>query len=264
MGVVGLAVVTEVARELEQLLVTADEHAAFAGGDRLRGVERIDASVAPRARPLPVPSRAVGVGAIFDQKNSFGLAERGDPFNVEGDVATDVNQHHGLWLVLGDLRLEVIERHAEVLAVAVDEDDLGAGADRRVWRRHEGVRRAEHGLAADVGELQRRERRSGPARKGDRSDRMKIAPGLLEGRRKVALRPALRVNYAIPKLVQAGTVALIETDRKLAVVGHLDLLIYISGFVACRIASSRPSVRRCPIAWYPGFVTISRNFARLG
>ena len=129
----------------------------------------------------------MGVRAVFDQEDPFCFTERRDPLYVEGDVAADVNQHHGLWLVLGDLRLKVIERHAEVLAVAVDEDDVGAGADRRVWRRHEGVRWAEHRLAADAGKLERRERRPGPARKGDRTDRMKIAPSLLKGRCKVAL-----------------------------------------------------------------------------
>ena len=57
----------------------------------------------------------------------------------------------GLWR--SRLGLEVRERHAEVLAVAVDELHLGAGADRRERRGHERVRRAQHRLALHLGEV---------------------------------------------------------------------------------------------------------------
>ncbi len=50
-------------------------------------------------------------------------------------------------LCRGGFLLKVRERHAEVLAVAVDELHLGAGADRGQRRGHERVRGAQHGVA---------------------------------------------------------------------------------------------------------------------
>ncbi len=64
------------------------------------------------------------VRAVLDQEDPVLLAVGGDPLHVEGDVAPDVDQKRGLWLVLLGLRLEVGERHAQVLAVAVHELDL--------------------------------------------------------------------------------------------------------------------------------------------
>ena len=63
-----------------------------------------------------------------------------------------------------DLPLEVVERHAQVVAVAVDELDAAAGRLHRERRRHERVRRAEHGAPAHLEVLERRERGAGPAR----------------------------------------------------------------------------------------------------
>ncbi len=69
------------------------------------------------------------------------------------------------------LALEVVERHAEVVAVAVDELHLRARRLQRERRRHERVRRAEHRLAAQLEELERGERRAGPARRRERRQR---------------------------------------------------------------------------------------------
>ena len=82
----------------------------------------------------------------------------GDLLRLERDVAADVDEERRLGLVLLGLLLEVGERHAEVVAVAVDELHLGAGADRGERRRHERVGRAEHGLALHPGEVQRGQR----------------------------------------------------------------------------------------------------------
>ena len=108
------------------------------------------------------------VGAVLDQDDPLGAAELDDPVDVERDVAADVDDHHRGRLVLVHLPLEVVERHAEVVAVAVDELDLRAGRDDRERRGHERVRRAEDGLAAQLEELERSERRAGPARRRDR------------------------------------------------------------------------------------------------
>ena len=129
--VLELAVVAELARELDQLGVGGDEHAALARGDRLGRVERVDAGVAVAAGPAAAPLGAVGVGAVLEQEDPVVAAVGGDPLGVEGDVAADVDEDRGLGPVPLGLGLEVGERHAEVLAVAVDELDLGAGADRR-------------------------------------------------------------------------------------------------------------------------------------
>ena len=158
--VVGLAVVAERRGELEQRpSMAGDEHAALAGRDGLGRVERVDAGVAEGARARAVPVGAVGVGAVLEQEDAVLAAEGGDPLGVEGDVAADVDEDGRARLVLVRLALEVLERHAEVVAVAVDELDLAPAFDRRQRRRHEGVGGAQHGLAAHAGELQRRQRR---------------------------------------------------------------------------------------------------------
>ena len=58
-----------------------------------------------------------------------------------------MDEDRGARLVLLGLALEVLEGHAEVVPAAVDELHVRARADRGERRRHEGVRRAEDGLA---------------------------------------------------------------------------------------------------------------------
>src|SRR5436309_42158 len=64
---VGLAVLAERARELDQLRVLRHEHSSLARRDRLRGSERPDARLAPRPGAAAVPRTAVRVGAVLDQ-----------------------------------------------------------------------------------------------------------------------------------------------------------------------------------------------------
>ena len=61
------------------------------------------------------------VRAVLDQDDPFALAELGDALDVERDVPADVDEEDGTWPLGGHLALEVVERHAQVLAVAVDE-----------------------------------------------------------------------------------------------------------------------------------------------
>ena len=120
------------------------------------------------------------VGAVLDQDDPLGVAQLDDPVDVERDVAADVDEEDGGRLVLVHLPLEIVERHAEVIAVAVDELDLRADLDARERRRHERVRGAEDGLAAQLEELERSERRSGPGRRRHRGQPVPGRPGLLE------------------------------------------------------------------------------------
>src|ERR1700712_4094737 len=117
-------------------------------------------------------------------------------------MAADVNEDRGPRLVLLGLALEVLEGHAEIVFAAVDELDLGAGPDRGQRGRHEGVRRAEHGLALDAGELERRQRAARPAREAERGKLVPLRPGLLEGFELLALRPLLGIEDLGPKLEQ--------------------------------------------------------------
>src|SRR5262249_27459818 len=105
-------------------------------------------------------------------------------------------------------------RQAEVVAVAVDELDLPAGRLDRARRRHERVRRAEHGLALDLEVLEGRERRAGPARRRDPGQAVPGAPGELERLRQGAARPLRPVEGAVPELMEPLAVALVEADGK--------------------------------------------------
>src|ERR1700761_3040784 len=96
-------------------------------------------------------------------------------------MAADVDEDRRPRLELLGLALEVLEGHAEVVFAAVDELDLGAGADRGERRRHEGVRRAEDSPAFDARELERRQRAARPAREADARQLVPLRPAVLEG-----------------------------------------------------------------------------------
>ena len=70
--------------------------------------------------------------AILQQQDPLTAAVLGDPLHVERDVASDVHEEDGFRPVRARLALEVLERHAEIVAVAVHELDLRTcGHDRR-------------------------------------------------------------------------------------------------------------------------------------
>ena len=210
--VLELAVVAVRAGELDQVRVGRDEHPALAGRDRLRRVERVDAGVAIGAGTQAVPPSAVGVGAVLEQEDVVGRAVLGDPLAVECDVAADVDEDRGAGLQPVGRALEVVEGHAEVLAIAVDELDLGPRPEGRQRCRHEGVRRAENGLAADAGELERRQRPSCPAREPEALQPVPLSPASLEGVELLALRPLLGVEHLGPEIEETATIAVVEPD----------------------------------------------------
>ncbi len=161
--VLRLAVVAVLAGELEQRGLARHQHTALAGGDRLRGVQGVDARVAVAARPGAVPMRAVGVGAVLDQEDAVLAAVGRDALAVEGDVTADVDEPGGGRPVALGLLLEVLEGHAEVLAIAVDELHPRARVQRGERRGGERVGRAQHGAAPDLRELERRQRATRPS-----------------------------------------------------------------------------------------------------
>ena len=79
------------------------------------------------------------VRAVLEQEDPVLRAVGRDLLGLERDMAADVDQDRRLGLVLLGLALEVGERHAEVVAVAVDELHVGARADRGQRRCHERV-----------------------------------------------------------------------------------------------------------------------------
>ena len=102
--VLELAVVAELAGELDQLGVGGDQDPALPGGDRLGRVERVDAGVAEAAGPAPVPARRRGHGRSPRAGRSRCAAVLGDALGVEGDVAADVDEDRRLWPCRSALR----------------------------------------------------------------------------------------------------------------------------------------------------------------
>ena len=181
------------------------------------------------------------MGAVLEQEDPVRAAVGGDPLGVEGDVAADVDEDRRLRLVPLGLALEVLEGHAEVRAVAVDELDLGAGGDRRERRRHEGVGRAEHGLAAHPGELERGQRAAGPAREAEARQPVPLCPALLERLQLAALGPLLGVEHLGPELEEPAAVAMVEPDRELAA---SDRVVSADPKSAARLAAGRRHATR--------------------
>ena len=98
------------------------------------------------------------------------------------------------------------------------------GPDRRQRSGHEGVRRAEHRLALDAGEVERGERAPGPARGGYRRGIVPGLPGGLEAGDHVGLGPAVGIEHLIDEGVQTASIALIEADGEAREVGRALLV----------------------------------------
>ena len=251
--VVGLAVVAELAGELDQLGVRGDEHPALAGRDRLGRVERVDARVAEAARLATVPARRRGRGRSPRAGRSRSRGSRRRSVGVEGEVAADVDEDRRPRLQSLGLGLEVLEGHAEVVAIAVDELDLGAGLDRGQRRRHEGVGGAEHGLAPHAGELERRQGAARPTAQSETGQAVPLRPAL--ARRRRASAPSdhcSESSTSFPQLEEARTVAVVEPDRELGrvrpgcLVQALRWLLRwcVAGKVACRRERDQVDARR--------------------
>ena len=178
----------------------------------------------PASPQLPgssaVPLRAVGMGAVLEEDDPFAPAELRDLVGLEGQMAADVDEEDRARLVLAHLPLEIFERHAEVVAVAVDEFHVRPRVDRRKRRRHEGIRRTEDRLASDARPLERRERRARPAVERHGLETVPRRPLPLELRGELTLRPALGIEHAIPELMEQRAVAMVEADRETRELGR--------------------------------------------
>ena len=126
--------------------------------------------------------------------------------------------HRARPMALG-LRLEVGERHAEVLAVAVDEHDLALGSLDGERRCHERVGGAEDRLSGHPGVVERGERPTGPARERDRRGLVPGRPRRLEPACHLSIRPSLGVDDLVPQLVQPRAVSKVEADGELREAG---------------------------------------------
>src|SRR4051794_5050093 len=69
----------------------------------------------------------IGRASCREREEIPGAAELVEKNGVEGDVAPDVDEHHGARLVLGDLALEVLERHAEFFFKQKTAYEIGLG-----------------------------------------------------------------------------------------------------------------------------------------
>jgi hypothetical protein len=176
--------------------------------------------VAERAGAPPVPLGAVRVRAVLEQHDPLRAAKLRDALRVECEVAADVDEEDRLRAMDVHLALEVLERHAEVFAVAVDELDARARGDRGQRRGHEGVRRAEDGLAPDARPLEGGERRARPAVEADGIEAVPACPGRLELAGQLSFRPLVRVEDALPECVHTPTVALVEADGEARNIGR--------------------------------------------
>ena len=164
-----------------------------------------------RATPAPCACAQSSI-----RKMPSRAAERGDPLDLERDVAADVHEERRARPVARDLRLEVGERHAEVVAVAVDERrprapacSAASGVAMNVFDGHSTV------SPAHAGEVERGERGARPARR-TRPRRGRSTPPTRPRTRcgQRALRPALGVDDLVPQRVQPRAVARVEADRE--------------------------------------------------
>ena len=160
----------------------------------------------------------MGVGAVLDQEDALVSTQLRDPLGVERDVTADVHEERGARSVLRDLALEVLERHAEVIAIAVDELHARPGADRGERRGHERVRGAQDGFPARARVFERRKRPAGPAAERHGGKLVPRTPDLLEAAGPLALGPLLVSQDRVPDLEHALAVPAVEADRELAVV----------------------------------------------
>ena len=194
--VVRLSVVPERPGELEERVMAGDQHATLAGRDGLRRVERVDARVAVGAGAGAVPVRAVGVGAVLDQEDARGRGRRRRCARSRRRCGRRCARGWPRGAGARRLALEVLERHAEVVAVAVDELHLRARVDGRQRRGHERVGRAQHGLArARRANSSAASAAAGPARSATGRRPFQAAHAASNSARQLALGPLLGVDH---------------------------------------------------------------------
>src|SRR3989442_864274 len=128
---------------------------------------------------------------ILDQEDPLVSAAGGDLLHLEGQVTADVDQHHCSRTVLPYLALQVVEGHAQVIAVAIDENRSPTCTPNRKWNGHEGIRRTENGLTIHRGEVQSCKRTARPTGECNGTETAPVAPGILEALRQLAFGPLL-------------------------------------------------------------------------
>ena len=171
--------------------------------------------VAPGPGAAAVPRGAVRVRAVLDQDDPLGAAELGDPLDVERDVAADVDEEHRARPV-----------RARPSARSRRTTCRGRRGCSRRTRPRPPAASAASGVAMNVfdgqstvcprtlEELERGERGSRPARGRDRRQPVPGRPRVLERLDERPVRPALRVEDAVPERVQPLAVAVVEADRE--------------------------------------------------
>src|SRR5262249_50646649 len=145
---------------------------------------------------------------------AFGAAEFGDAFDFERDMAADVDDDRSPGPMPSHLCLEVGERDAEIVAIAVDVLDGATGRRDGQWVRHKRVRPAENNSAVDVCDSERCQRRTGPAGHRDRAESVPVRPRLLEFLGHWPLRPDVPLQDVVPERMQHCLVAWVEPDRE--------------------------------------------------
>ena len=145
------------------------------------------------------------------------------------------------------LALEVLERHAQVVAVAVDEltgrppaARIASGVAMKVFDGHSTVspRTPAHSSAASAAPVQPLATASAPFQAAH-------AP---RSARQLALGPALGVDHVVPERVQTRAVAMVEADREareLLGAGGQDARTLAGGILASSWSARRRTFSRC-------------------
>ena len=160
--VVGLAVVAIGAREVEHVVATRDEYSALPGRDRLRRVKGVHAGVAPRPR-APPGQRAPWACAQSSIRKTPSAAQRSAISRTSKATWPPMCTRTA---ALGWWRRSLASKSGSDAHRSSRLQSTKTGrpprAEDRERRGHEGVRGAQHRLAAHAGEFERRQRAARP------------------------------------------------------------------------------------------------------
>jgi len=133
----GAALVAHAAAEFGDATVIGDDHASFAGGDLLVGIEAKDTGGAEGAGSAAVEGGAEGFAAIFDEGDAVTIGDAFVGIHV-GGVAEGGDSDDGLgaW---GDGGFELGGVHVEGDGVDIDKDGSGTDHEDAVAAGDEGV-----------------------------------------------------------------------------------------------------------------------------
>ena len=221
-GVIGLAVVAEGARELEQLGVARHEHPALARGDGLGGVE------GPHARRRP----SCRGGGRSSRRRARARSPRSGRSPRCGTARRCARRRRrcGRRCARGSPRADGggrpwprsprsdMQRSSRLQSTKATSRPACSAASGVAMNVLEGHRTVD---AAHAGELQGGQRGARPARERHRvRARSSSDHGRLEALGERALRPALGVDHLVPEVMQPRAVAHVEADREPAEVSE--------------------------------------------